>query len=225
MALARHRHSYTDIQRTEAQQKVIEGVVNKLISIASVSNANKLLDILPNLIKTNMPMDQITNFISYQLDHLKKWSFDSITLSNGSDGMLMTASYGAQPLYVYLLNYDDIQKVLDKYAELNSSMNFKKFGFDLQNLNKNRLTPPKGITWSGSDTSAYADNTPAEPETPTTQPTTPSEEPSNPETPNNSDQNTPTDPDSGNTPENPDDGSDTPPDNNGSDVGNNSGTN
>lgn len=225
LALARHRHSYTDIQRTEAQQKVIEGVVNKLISIASVSNANKLLDILPNLIKTNMPMDQITNFISYQLDHLKKWSFDSITLSNGSDGMLMTASYGAQPLYVYLLNYDDIQKVLDKYAELNSSMNFKKFGFDLQNLNKNRLTPPKGITWAGSDTSAYADHTPAEPETPTTQPTTPSEEPSNPETPNNGDQNTPTDPDSGNTPENPDDGSDTPPDNNGSDVGNNSGTN
>lgn len=190
LALARHRKSYTDRDRTHAQQAIIKGIVDKLISKDGISKVNKLMEVVPKFIMTNMPMDQVTNFISYQLDHIAPWSISSTYIDGGQDAMLGTASMGYDlALSVYLLNRDDLQRVLDKYAEMNSQMKLADFKFDLNDLNKDRLTLPKnnGMVWVGDDTSKYEgsveEETPEEPEV--TEPETPEvpEVPEVPETP------------------------------------------
>lgn len=215
LALARHRHSYTDRDRTHAQQAIIKGIVNKLVSASGIAKVDKVLEIAPKYIMTNMPMSQVTSFISYQLDHLGKWTVSSTYIDNGADAMLSTASMGGNlALSVYLLNKDDIQAVLDKYAEMSSQMKFSEFTFDLNNLNKDRLTVPTNnkVVWSTSNTSAYEvynePETPAVPETPETPtvPETPDKETPDKETPETPDKETPSDGSNNGSSEKPDSG-------------------
>ena len=159
LAYARHRYTdgYGDVGRTRAQQRVIQGIINKLLTPEGISKINNLLKIAQQFIGTNMPLQQITNFISYQLDRIKPWSIDSFTVE-ASGAMLTTASMGSNlPLSVQLLHKDSVQKILDVYTQLNNQMKMNAFSFDLDDLTKDQLTLPKNsnVVWAGMDTSAY----------------------------------------------------------------------
>ena len=78
--------------RGKAQQEVIKGIINELTTSNGVANINNVLKIASNTISTNMPLEQVTNFVSAQIDHLKPWTIDSIVLENGADARLVTAS-------------------------------------------------------------------------------------------------------------------------------------
>lgn len=160
LAFARHRKSYTDIMRGKAQQEVISGIINVLTTPAGASHINDVMKIAPKSVSTNMPMEQITNFISAQLDNLKPWTIDSITLENGADAKLETASMPGQLLYVMLLNKGDIQEVFDAYQTMINQMQFSSFTFDLNNLEKDKIAMPNNtnVLWSGMNTSAYQGN-------------------------------------------------------------------
>ncbi|MEG0092638.1 MAG: LCP family protein [Erysipelotrichaceae bacterium] len=166
LALARHRHSYTDRDRTHAQQAIIKGIVNQLISKNGITKIDAVTSVAQKYVLTNMPLTQVTNFISYQLDHLKPWSVSSTSLDNGGDAMLGTASMGFDlPLSVYLLSRYDIQNVLDKYSQMQTSMKLKEFSFDLNNLKKEQLLVPgkSHMVWYGDDTSKYQGKVEEEP--------------------------------------------------------------
>ncbi|MDE6196031.1 MAG: LCP family protein, partial [Erysipelotrichaceae bacterium] len=159
LAYARHRYTdgYGDIGRTRAQQRVIQGIINKLLTPEGISKINNLLKIAQQFIGTNMPLQQITNFISYQLDRIKPWSIDSFTVE-ATGAMLTTASMGSNlPLSVQLLHKDSVQKILDVYTQLSNQMKMNTFSFDLDDLTKDQLTLPKNsnVVWAGMDTSAY----------------------------------------------------------------------
>ena len=212
LAYARHRHSYVDqdLSRNQAQQRVFQAIVKRMLHIGNVGKIEKLMDIATRLCATNMPIEQVTNFISYQLDHPQEWTFSSISLNNGYSDMLATASMGsALPLSVYLLNKDDIQAVIDRYQELCELMNFSTFAFDLNNLEKDRVyvSSDYNFLWAGDNTSqweAVVNEETILPDTPTQTPSEPSEpttptQPSEPSTGGNEETTTPSDPDGGNT--------------------------
>ncbi|MEG0980274.1 MAG: LCP family protein [Erysipelotrichaceae bacterium] len=183
LALARHRHSYTDRDRTHAQQSIIKGIVNKLVSKSGITKIDAVTSVAEKYILTNMPLSQVTNFISYQLDYLKPWSVSSTSLDNGADAMLGTASMGYDlPLSIYLLSRYDIQNVLDKYSEMQTSMKLKEFSFDLNNLETEKLLIPSKshMVWYGDDTSKYQGK---EEEAPVEETKPKEEEPTTPEVP------------------------------------------
>ena len=117
--------------RGKAQQEVIKGIINELTTSNGVANINNVLKIASNTISTNMPLEQVTNFVSAQIDHLKPWTIDSIVLENGADARLVTASMPGQELYVMLLNRLDIQKVYEAYQSMLNQMQFSSFTFHL----------------------------------------------------------------------------------------------
>ena len=212
LAYARHRHSYVDqdLSRNQAQQRVFQAIVKRMLHIGNVGKIEKLMDIATRLCATNMPIEQVTNFISYQLDHPQEWTFSSISLNNGYSDMLATASMGsALPLSVYLLNKDDIQAVIDRYQELCELMNFSTFAFDLNNLEKDRVyvSSDYNFLWAGDNTSqweAVINEETILPDTPTQTPSEPSEpttptQPSEPSTGGNEETTAPSEPDEGNT--------------------------
>lgn len=201
LAFARHRKSYTDVMRGKAQQEVIKGTINQLTSTAGVININNVLKIASKAVSTNMPMEQVTNFVSAQLDNLKPWTIDSIVLENGADAMLVTASMPSQELYVMLLNPADIQSVFDAYQAMLQQMQFSHFTFHLDHLEDqiNELPYNPYMVWAGSDVSAHrlpetTQPTPAEeqpqPEIPNEETPNPNE-PQEPSDPNEKDPNTP----------------------------------
>ncbi len=200
LAFARHRKSYTDVMRGKAQQEVIKGTINVLTSTAGVMNINEILKIASKAVSTNMPMDQVTNFVSAQLDNPKPWTIDSIVLENGADAMLVTASMPAQELYVMLLNPADIQNVFDAYQGMLQQMQFSHFTFHLDHLKDqtNELPYNPYMVWAGNDVSTYRlpeapDPTPEEevqPEIPKNE----TVEPITPEVPNDPSEQDPTEP-------------------------------
>lgn len=157
LAFARHRKSYTDVMRGKAQQEVIKGIINVLTTSSGVANINEVLKIASKTASTNMPMEQVTNFVSAQLDHLKPWTIDSIVLENGVDASLVTASMPGQQLYVMLLNRLDIQKAFDSYQEMLNQMEFSHFSFHLDQLDDQRKEIPNNqkVLWAGDNTSQY----------------------------------------------------------------------
>lgn len=157
LAFARHRKSYTDVMRGKAQQEVIKGIINELTTPSGVANINNVLKIAAKTISTNMPMEQVTNFVSAQIDHLKPWTIDSIVLENGVDAKLVTASMPGQELYVMLLNALDIQKVYETYQSILNQMQFSAFTFHLDNLSQSshELPDNPAVVWAGSDVSSY----------------------------------------------------------------------
>lgn len=219
LAFARHRKSYTDIMRGKAQQEVISGIINVLTTPTGAAHINDVMKIAPKSVSTNMPMEQITNFISAQLDNLKPWTIDSITLENGVDAKLETASMPGQLLYVMLLDRNDIQEVFDAYQIMINQMQFNNFSFHLDSLENDKVAMPNNskVLWSGMNTSAYQGNetyvdnsnvdAPEDVQIPITPPTQEQEppQPQEPETPQ--DPVTPEEP----VPSPPNGGEETPP--------------
>lgn len=204
LAFARHRKSYTDVMRGKAQQEVIKGIINVLTTPSGVANINNVLSIATKAVSTNMPMQQVTNFVSAQLDNLKPWTIHSIVLENGADAHLVTASMPGQELYVMLLNHDDVQVAFDAYQSMLNQMQFSAFTFRLDELDQNKAQMPENssVLWAGSNVSSYQISTPEEtptpqepePEEPVTPPATEEPAPEEPSTPQ-PDQPSTTDPD------------------------------
>ncbi len=205
LAYARHRYTegYGDTGRTRAQQRVIQGIVNKLLTPEGISKVSDLLKIAQQFVGTNMPMQQITNFISYQLDRIKPWTIDSFTVEAYGE-MLTTASTGRSlPLSVQVLYQESVQRILDVYTQLSNQMKMNTFTFDLDNLEKDRLEVPKntGILWAGMDASKYK---PIQ----TTTPNTEEKESSTQTTPSQNESTTPPSNESTTTPPNNNDNTD-----------------
>lgn len=202
LAFARHRKSYTDVMRGKAQQEVIKGIINVLTTPSGVANINNILSIATRSVSTNMPMQQVTNFVSAQLDNLKPWTIHSIVLENGADAHLVTASMPGQELYVMLLNHDDVQVAFDAYQSMLNQMQFSAFTFRLGELNRNKAQMPENnsVLWAGLNVNSYQISTPEEtpqepePEVPATPPATEEPAPEEPST-TQPDQPSTTDPD------------------------------
>ena len=62
-------------------------------------NYQKILGAVQGAVQTNLGQDNLAKLANHQLDTLKKWSVESISV-DGAGATLATHSMGAQPLYV-----------------------------------------------------------------------------------------------------------------------------
>ncbi|MDF9838256.1 MULTISPECIES: LCP family protein [unclassified Breznakia] len=135
LALARHRKTYGDIERTQAQQLVVKGIANKLLTKDGATKVPALLDIVPKYVKTNISYDQLSDFINNELNDLSPWTFGNTSMDHGGSYMLTTASMGSNtPLSCYVLSMTDLDTLYKKYQMIIKPTTFKKFAFDLNDL-------------------------------------------------------------------------------------------
>ena len=144
LAYSRHRKTegYDNAGRQRAQQRIIKAIISKLISPNAISYVNNLMEIAPNYIITNMPSNQISNFVSSELESLKPWTISSIATDYGVfDSRYVAsldASYGL--VDVYLFNKEEVQNVLNAYDGASKQLQLNNFTFDVNNLYENSPT-------------------------------------------------------------------------------------
>lgn len=150
---ARHRYTenYDNPGRERAQQRIIKGIMNKLLSANGLSYANTLMEIAPNFVITNMPNDQITNFISSELGELKPWTISSLSSDNGINDYQYVASIDPSVglLDVYLFNKDEVHTIINTYDGAKKQLQMNTFNFDLNDLyaNSPSLNQDTNIIW------------------------------------------------------------------------------
>lgn len=153
LAYSRHRKTegYDNAGRERAQQRIIKAIINKLISPSAIGYVNKLLEIAPNYIITDMSPKQITSFVSSELESMKPWTISSIISDIGVyDSRYVASINPSEGLKdVYLFNKDEVQAVLDAYDGAKNQLNMDKFSFNLENLfdHAPKLNADPNIVW------------------------------------------------------------------------------
>ncbi len=163
LAYARHRKTegVGDIGRTKAQQQIISGVLDKVLSAEGALKVPALLDTIPNYSSTNITEHQLNALISHELEHLQPWTINNITLENGYFDMLPTASMGSTPLSVVLLDQSDLKKVYDRWYLMENPTSFKDFSFNVSDLEiESDFSGSDDIYYSGDDTSGLSQELP-----------------------------------------------------------------
>ena len=87
LMLSRERYYLIDgdNERIKNQQRVIQGILNKLISPTVITNYMDILDSVAGSFETNMSMKEITSLLKEQLKTMKSWDIQSYSLrGNGS---------------------------------------------------------------------------------------------------------------------------------------------
>ncbi|MEG0361072.1 MAG: LCP family protein [Longicatena sp.] len=150
---ARHRKTegYDNPGRERAQQRIIKGIINKLLSPNGLIYAQDLMTIVPNFVITNMPNDQITSFISSELGDLKPWSISSLASDTGVYDSQYVASLDPANGYsdVYLFNKEEIHSIVNAYDAAQKQLQLDTFNFNVTNLYKNtpEITNDPSIVW------------------------------------------------------------------------------
>lgn len=138
LAYARHRktENYDNPGRQRAQQQIIAAAVKKLISPSALSTIDKLMEISPNYVITNMENNQIKNFVQAELGELKPWTISSITSDFGVSDYQYTPTidHALGPLDVYLFSKGEVQAIWNAYYGAKHMMRLNSFTFDLNNL-------------------------------------------------------------------------------------------
>lgn len=121
LAYSRERYAYIsgDHHRGKNQQDVIAAIINKVTnSKVLISKYNSILNSLNGSFQTDMPMEEITSFIKYQIDKMPSWNIESIAVT-GSGAMEPTYSMGSKlKLYVMNPNMDSVNKAKQKINEV-----------------------------------------------------------------------------------------------------------
>ena len=161
LAYARHRKTegYNNAGRERAQQRIIRAIINKLLSPSSLGYVNALLDIAPNYIITDMPANQIANFVSSELDNLQPWTISSITSDTGVYDLQQVASLNPLegPYDVYLYNQDEVRSVMNAYDGATSQLQMDTFHFNLENLYEDtpEINDDPNIIWDTMATNPH----------------------------------------------------------------------
>lgn len=160
LAYSRHRktESWGTQGREKAQSQIIAAVIKKLTTVEGASNVNKVMSIAQKYISTNIPMDSLTAFLSYQLDHLKPWTVDSITLTDGYDDYYTTVSIPGLPLSCHLLTMEDAKLINMVYNSMYKTPSMQDFSFDLNDLSFRDVSVNDSpyMIWAGD--AAYLDS-------------------------------------------------------------------
>lgn len=112
LAFSRERKSYYggDLQRGRNQQQVIIAIFNKLTSGTTlITEYSNIIDVLDGQFATNLDMNEVMNFIKYELDDLKSYEFKTTQLSGmGSEGPVY--SYPGQQSWIMIPNEETIEE-------------------------------------------------------------------------------------------------------------------
>ncbi len=119
LAFSRERYSFSsgDNQRGKNQLLVLTGILEKLQSPSILSNATDVLNVVQTSMQTNVPKDEITGFIAYQLAGGPSWSIASQAVT-GTGDKNETYSIPGTSLYVMWPDEDSVTQASNKMKEL-----------------------------------------------------------------------------------------------------------
>lgn len=119
LAYARERKAYAtgDRHRVQNQQEVLSRVIDKATEPQNLIRYNELLGALQGSFMTSLTYDEITNFAKVQLNNMRSWQIESISV-NGTGSMQPTYSMGSQLLYVMIPDQATIDTAITKINEL-----------------------------------------------------------------------------------------------------------
>lgn len=145
LAYARHRHTegWGDIGRNYAQQQIIQAIINKLLTAEGINKVPDVLQVGAEYVSTNMPISTVKRFINNEINHPRSWSFSSVSLAgalNENQLCVSAAEYG--PLFVFILNQNELNNVYAKYMEMFDPSTLSDFKFTLDDLNKYQIQMP-----------------------------------------------------------------------------------
>ncbi|WP_421038375.1 LCP family protein [Streptococcus hyointestinalis] len=123
LAFVRERYSLEngDNDRGKNQEKVISAIVNKLVSLNSLTKLSTIVSNLQDSIQTNMPLSDIMEIANSQLSSNDKFTVTSQAVTGtGSTGELTSYAMPSASLYMMQLNQDSIDKAK---AAINATLN------------------------------------------------------------------------------------------------------
>ena len=117
LEFARERYSFEDgdRQRGRNQQRVIEAIIAKMSKPQNAVHMNEVLSAVKGSLDTNIDEKSIKQFIRMQLDDMKAWRVESISV-DGTGATLPTYSMGAQPLYVMIPDDRSLEEARQRIA-------------------------------------------------------------------------------------------------------------
>lgn len=123
LVFARERYSFSDgdRQRGKNQQRVIEAVIAKMNNPSNILNYQSILRATQSAVQTNLGQDSLAKLANRQLDSLKKWSVESISV-DGTGATAATYSMGTQQLYVMVPDQQTVDTAKQKIADTIRSM-------------------------------------------------------------------------------------------------------
>jgi anionic cell wall polymer biosynthesis LytR-Cps2A-Psr (LCP) family protein len=118
LEFARERYSLSggDRQRGKNQQRIIEAIMAKISRPQNAVKIPQILDAIQDSIETNMSDEFVRASVRWQLNNLGNWQVSSIAV-DGSGAMLVTHTYGSQPLYVMVPNEESLVQAKQAIAE------------------------------------------------------------------------------------------------------------
>ena len=120
LAFARERYQYSkgDMQRNINQQKVLKALFSKMTSSPYIIIQYKsLLDAVDGTFETDMPIEDISALVQFQLNDMSAWTFESANVTGGT-GREVTYSGGSTPLSVVYPSQKTINEAKDAIAKV-----------------------------------------------------------------------------------------------------------
>ncbi|WP_338086445.1 LCP family protein [Massilimicrobiota timonensis] len=120
LSFSRERYSYKsgDNHRVQNQQKVLEAMLNKMMSPAIITNYSSILDHIDGCFETNMTSDEITSLIKMQLSDMSSWDIQQIQLQ-GHGAMLTGGAYmPGSRLYYMIPDEDSVSQCVAQIKEV-----------------------------------------------------------------------------------------------------------
>ena len=100
------------------QQKVLEAMLNKMMSPAIITNYSSILDHIDGCFETNMTSDEITSLIKMQLSDMSSWDIQQIQLQ-GHGAMLTGGAYmPGNRLYYMIPDEDSVSQCIAQIKEV-----------------------------------------------------------------------------------------------------------
>lgn len=87
LIFARERHAFADgdFQRNRNQIKVINAILDKVLSPTILTSYTGIMESLSDWVSTNIPQKQITNLVKAQLEDMSGWTIKSYNVTGGTD--------------------------------------------------------------------------------------------------------------------------------------------
>lgn len=107
-----------DVDRGKNQQRVIQGIVDKMTGIRTLGGYDALLGMIGGSVETNMSSATVRSLINKQLDNPSAWTTDSYTLTGrGQTGGLSSYAMPGSQLYMYVLDESSVQRAQQQIRE------------------------------------------------------------------------------------------------------------
>ena len=120
LPFARERQNFADgdVQRVKNQQKVIDGIINKMTSSTTLlRNYGDIMEAISSNFSTNLDRKSISRIVKAQLSDMRGWSSESQNLVGFSDMSTKCYSLPGWNLYVMKQNPESVKKNSDKIKE------------------------------------------------------------------------------------------------------------